>query len=203
MSGVFISYRREDSAPYAGRLYDRLVAQFGTEQVFMDVDDIPPGADFGAYIGAKVGSCDALIAVIGKNWLTARNDAGQLRLSDPNDYVALEIALALQRGVLVIPVLVGGAAMPRAEELRGDLKGLAERNAVTMNDAEFQRDANAFVQVLEKLPGLRRRPASDEAKVALRKRLMRRLVWKAPLIFALVTFAAWWQWRSNQESPAR
>ena len=199
MSGIFISYRREDSAPYAGRLYDRLGAQFGTDQVFMDVDDIPPGADFAAHIGAKVGSCDALVAVIGKNWLTARNDAGQLRLSDPSDYVSLEIVLALQRGVLVIPVLVGGAAMPKNEELRADLRGLAERNALTLNDAEFQRDAETLVHALEKVSGLRKRPAIDDGKAALRKRLLRRLIWKVPVILALVAFAVWWQWRSNQE----
>ena len=199
MSGIFISYRREDSAPYAGRLYDRLGARFGADQVFMDVDDIPPGADFAAHIGAKVGSCDALVAVIGKNWLTVRNDAGQLRLSDPNDYLSLEVALALQRGVLVIPVLVGGAVMPKTEELRSDLRALAERNALTLSDAEFQRDAETLIHGLEKLPTLHRRTASDDAKTALRKRLLRRLIWKVPLILALVSFAVWWQWKSNRE----
>ena len=90
MSGVFISYRREDSTAYAGRLYDRLSANFGADQ---DVD-IPPGADFAWHIDAKVGSCDAMIVVIGKEWLSACNANGQLRLSDANDFVGLEIALA-------------------------------------------------------------------------------------------------------------
>ena len=169
MSGIFISYRREDSAAYAGRLYDRLCAQFGAEQVFMDVDDIPPGADFAAHIGAKVGSCDALIAVIGKNWLSARNGDGQLRLSDPSDFVGLELALALQRKILVIPVLVGGASMPKAEELRADVKALAQRNAVTLNDQDFQRDVDLLIKVLEKIPGCakrRRRAAIQERNYA-------------------------------------
>ena len=134
MSGIFISYRREDSAPYAGRLYDRLCGRFGADQVFMDVDDIPPGADFAAHIGAKVGSCEAMIVVIGHEWLTARNGDGQLRLSDPQDFVGLEVALALQRDGMVIPVLVGGASMPKATELRSDLKALAKRNAVILSD---------------------------------------------------------------------
>ncbi len=127
---------------------------FGADQVFMDVDDIPPGADFASHIDAKVGSCDAMVVVIGKKWLTARNAEGQLRLSDPNDFVGLEVSLALQRGVLVIPVLVGGAQIPKAEELRADLKPLARRNALTLNDPEFQRDADILVQTLEKIPGL-------------------------------------------------
>jgi hypothetical protein len=73
-------------------LCDRLSAEFGAGQVFMDVDDIPPGADFSAHISAKIGASDALLAVIGKRWLTARDSQSQLRLSDPNDLVSREIA---------------------------------------------------------------------------------------------------------------
>lgn len=205
MSGIFISYRREDSAPYAGRLYDRLSNRFGAEQVFMDVDDIPPGADFAAHIDAKIGSCDAMVVVIGKDWLTARNAEGLLRLSDPNDFVGLEVALALQRGVLVVPVLVGGAQIPKPEELRADLKPLAGRNALTLNDQEFQRDADILVQTLEKIPGLRKRGAreTDDPRTALRKKLLRRLWWKVPVIFLLVSFAVWWQWNKEREEALK
>jgi hypothetical protein len=204
MSGIFISYRREDSAPYAGRLHDRLCAEFGADQVFMDVDDIAPGADFVAQIGAKVGGCDALIAVIGKNWLTSRNAKGQLRFADPNDFVGLELSLALDRGVLIVPVLVGGAKVPKAEELRGDLKPLAQRNALALNDNEFQRDVNDLVKVLAKVPALERRAkaAVDERRMVVRKRLFKRLLWKAPIILLLVSFAVWWQW-SKEQAPAR
>jgi hypothetical protein len=205
MSGIFISYRREGSAPYAGRLYDRLSNRFGADQVFMDVDDIPPGADFAAHIDAKVGSCDAMVVVIGKDWLTARNSEGLLRLSDPNDCVGLEVALALQRGVLVVPVLVGGAQIPKPEELRADLKALAGRNALTLNDLEFQRDADVLVQTLEKIPGLRKRGAreTDDPRTALRKKLLRRLLWKVPVIFSLVSFAVWWQWNKEREEELK
>ncbi len=200
MSGIFISYRREDSAPYAGRLYDRLSKQFGADQVFMDVDDIPPGADFAAQIEAKVASCDAMIVVIGKEWLTARNAAGQPRLSEANDFVRLEVSLALQRRVLVIPVLVAGVPMPKAEDLGADLKALAGRNALALSDQEFQRDADILVATLQKIPAFQKRKAgfSDDPKIELRKKLLRRLIWKAPLIFLLVSFAAWWQTRNER-----
>jgi hypothetical protein len=205
MSGIFISYRREDSAPYAGRLYDRLSSRFGAEQVFMDVDDISPGADFATHIDAKVGSCDAMVVVIGKNWLTTRNAEGQLRLSDPNDFVGLEVSLALQRGVLVIPVLVGGAQIPKAEELRADLKPLARRNALILNDPEFRRDADVLVQTLEKIPGLGKARTGEvgDPRAALRKKLLRRLWWKVPVIFLLVAFAIWWQWRQEREEELK
>jgi hypothetical protein len=200
MSGIFISYRREDSAPYAGRLYDRLSARFGADQVFMDVDDIPPGADFASHIDAKVGSCDAMVVVIGKNWLTARSAQGQLRLSDPNDFVGLEVAMALQRGVLVIPVLVGGAAVPKEGELRADLKELALHNAVALNDQDFQRDTDHLIGALEKLPNLARprHQEPEERRTELRKKRLRRLIWKIPLIILLISFAVWWESRRRQ-----
>ena len=202
MSGIFISYRREDSAAYAGRLYDRLSAHFGADQVFMDVDDIPPGADFANQIDAKVGSCDAMVVVIGKDWLTTRNAAGQLRLSDPNDFVGLEVALALQRSVLVIPVLVGGAQMPKADELRTDLKTLARRNALKLTDEDFQRDADDLIHAIEKDSGVRKRPslAAVDSRTQLRKKRLRRLIWKVPLIILLVSFAVWWESRKEQGS---
>jgi hypothetical protein len=200
MSGIFISYRREDSAPYAGRLYDRLCARFGAEHVFMDVDDVSPGADFAAQIRAKIQSCDAVIAVIGKNWLTVRNQEGALRLADPNDFVGLELASALQRGILIIPVLVAGAMMPRAQDLRGDLRALTGKNAVALQDHDFQRDFDIVVQALEKLPALAKlREETAGARVrAGRAALRRRLLWKVPLIVLLVSFAVWWQWRQEQ-----
>jgi hypothetical protein len=203
MSGIFISYRREDSAAYTGRLYDRLSAHFGADQVFMDVDDIPPGADFASHIDARVGSCDAMVVVIGKQWLTARNAEGQLRLSDPNDFVGLEVSTALQRGVLVIPVLVAGAQMPKGDELRADLKGLVRRNALTINDQEFQRDADNLVNAIEKLPNLSKpKPEGIRGAERLerRKTLLRRLLWKIPLIILLVSFAVWWEWRKQESS---
>jgi len=200
MSGIFISYRREDSAPYAGRLYDRLCARFGAARVFMDVDDIPPGADFAAHIGMRVAVCDALIAVIGKDWLTVRNGNGQLRLTEPNDFVGLEVASALRRGILVIPALVDGAVMPKPEELRDDLRDLASKNAVALQDHDFQRDVEIVIQALENLSPSRQKPDRPE-DVSLRERrerLRKRLLWKVPLILLLVSFAVWWQWRQEQ-----
>ena len=200
MSGIFISYRRGDSSAHAGRLYDRLSARFGADQVFMDVDDIPPGADFASHIEAKVASCDAMVVVIGRDWLTARNAEGQLRLSDPNDFVGLEVSLALQRGVLVIPALVGGASMPKAEELRADLKGLARRNALTIDDRDFQRDTENLITAIDKATNLRKpapKSSGEAARAEVRKKLLRRMVWKIPIILLLVSFAVWWEWRKQ------
>ena len=130
MPGVFISYRREDSAAYAGRLFDILSAEFGADNTFMDVDDIKGGDDFTTVIERKLGMSDALVAVIGEHWLTVTEPNGGRRLDNPNDFVRIEIAKALERGIRVIPVLVGGATLPHPSDLPDNLKALCERQAV-------------------------------------------------------------------------
>ena len=120
--GVFISHRREDSDGFAGRIYDRLAMRLGHDNVFFDVDAIPPGRDFVDVLSDRVGKCDALIAVIGKNWVTAADDQNRRRLGDPSDFVRIEIEAALSRGVPVIPVLLGGTPMPHAEDLPEGLR---------------------------------------------------------------------------------
>ena len=200
MSGIFISYRRDDSAAHAGRLYDRLAAHFGAENVFMDVDDIQPGAEFAAQIDSRVASCDAMVVVIGRSWLTARDGQGNPRLSDPSDFVGLEVASALRRRVLVIPVLVGGAIMPKAEDLRSDMKGLAGRNALHIEDREFQRDTETLIAALEKRLQTNKpaaKAAREQEREELRKRLLRRLIWKVSIILLLISFAVWWELRKQ------
>ena len=155
MPGVFISYRRDDSGGYAGRLFDVLAGRFGAEQTFMDLDDIKGGDDFTAVIGEKVSQCNALLAVIGDRWLTLTGPDGVRRLDASGDFVRLEIAKALERGVRVIPVLVSGAVMPRAEDLPEGLRPLAVHQAVEVRDAHFHADAEQLIELLQKtVPGL-------------------------------------------------
>jgi TIR domain len=113
LGGVFICYRREDSAGFARLIYDRLTSKLGRDGVFFDVDNIAPGLDFVDILSERVGKCDALIAVIGKNWASSADVHDRRRLDDPNDFVRIEIEAALARKVRVIPVLVDGAPMPR------------------------------------------------------------------------------------------
>ena len=130
MSGkIFINYRREDSSAWAGRLSDHLSAHFPQSQIFMDVD-MDLGINFVEEIEKNVGSCDVLIAVIGKHWLISTDEKRRRRLNNPNDFVRLEIATALKRNIRVIPVLVDGASMPPSGQLPEDLKPLAFRNAL-------------------------------------------------------------------------
>jgi hypothetical protein len=149
MPGIMISYRREDSLGHAGRLYDHLARHFGKATVFMDVDDIEPGLDFVEVLQQTVSSCDALVAVIGKQWLTAIDEEGRSRLDNPGDLVRVEIGTALGRKVRVIPVLVAGARMPKVQELPTDLKPLSRRNALEISDVSFDEGVSRLIDVLE------------------------------------------------------
>jgi formylglycine-generating enzyme required for sulfatase activity len=151
MASIFISYRREDSIAYAGRLYDRLHAHFGAaHQVFMDLDAIQQGDDFPEVIRETVASCHILIAVIGRNWLAALDDRGRPRLEDPEDFVRLEIQTALDRKIRVIPALVGGARMPRSQDLPAELGPLARRQAIEVGDQGFHQSVTRLIGSMEK-----------------------------------------------------
>ena len=148
--GIFISYRRQDSADVVGRIYDQLVKHFGAQYVFKDVYSIPLGSDFGKYIIEAIGKSGALLAVIGEKWLEM-NDAGKTRLDEPNDFVRIEIESALAGEIPVIPLLVRGAAMPSKEKLPPSLEKLSGKNGIQIrSDPDFHIDMKRLITSLEK-----------------------------------------------------
>ena len=151
MGGIFISYRREDSSPWAGRIYERLAREFPREQILMDVDAIEPGLDFVKVLDEQVQGCDALLVIIGPKWASAQNEDGVRRLDDPDDFVAIEVGSALKHDVRVIPALVEGARMPRADELPTELKPLSRRNAVMLTHNGFGADTQNLIGVLKRI----------------------------------------------------
>ncbi|HEY1731445.1 MAG TPA: PASTA domain-containing protein [Terriglobales bacterium] len=150
MRSIFISYRRNDTEGEAGRLFDDLVSEFGENSVFMDVAAIEAGRDFRKVIDESVATCGVLLAIIGKNWVDAKDDNGQRRLDDATDFVRLETASALRRDIPVIPILVRGAKMPRAEELPEDLRDLAYRNCVELTHARWNSDLELLTNALRR-----------------------------------------------------
>lgn len=142
MPKIFISYRRAESESIAGRMYDHLERAFGAQSLFKDVFDIPPGRDFRDVIGQRIAWCDILLVVIGPHYATITDEEGNRRLFNQNDSVRFEVAQALlDEDVLVIPVLVNGARMPRADELPPELAQLSYLNGVPVrNDPDFKND---------------------------------------------------------------
>ena len=153
MPKLFISYRREDSVAYAGRLYDHLGQHFGADQVFMDIGQIPLGEDFVNVLDARVQGSDVVIALIGPKWLEVRNEQGR-RLDQADDFVGHELAAALEQGKRVIPVLVGGSKMPNARELPLAIGRLARCQAHTVDDTRFEYDIDALIRFIERRPSL-------------------------------------------------
>jgi hypothetical protein len=147
---IFINYRRGDDPGNTGRLFDRLQEAFQPEQLFIDVDSIAPGLDFVRVLEEQVGQCDALLAVIGKGWVDARDDTGARRLDNPEDFVRIEIESSLKQDKRVIPVLVGDAHMPRPEELPEAIRPLARRNAVRLSHERFRADAQGLIKALQR-----------------------------------------------------
>ena len=148
MAGVFISYRRDDSAEAARRIFDGLAARLGAERVFIDAVTLEPGQDFAAAIQEKVGFCDALVAVIGPRWLTCTGPDGRRRLDEPDDWVRLEIASALSQDVKVVPTLVDGADLPDARDLPAPLTGLTNHQAIDLHREQFARDLERLERAL-------------------------------------------------------
>lgn len=149
---IFISYRRDDSAGHAGRVFDRLKVEFGHGNLFMDVDAIPLGVNFVKYLGEQVGKCDVLLAIIGPAWLTLKHDDGSRRLDNPNDLVRVEIAAALARDIPVIPILLEGTRVPKAETLPQDLQELSQRHGLDVRHASFHADMDKLVKGLKCSP---------------------------------------------------
>lgn len=147
---IFMSYRREDTGWAAGWLFDRLASHFGRDQIFKDVDSIELGDDFVEVITTAVGSCHALLALIGDRWLTVTDQDGQRRLDNSSDFVRLEIEAALTRGVRVIPILVDGARMPPADRLPPSLAPLARRQALELSQNRFGGDFQRLLPVLDR-----------------------------------------------------
>jgi glutaminase len=167
---VFISYRREDSAGYAGRILDRLEREFERDLLFIDVDSIPLGLNFVKVLSEEVAKCGVLLAVIGHDWLDTRDEDGSRRLNNPNDFVRIEIATALRRDIPVIPILLDGTSVPRANQLPEDLRELALRNGLNVHHASFHADMDKLVRELKRQAAEARLKAEEEqAAETLRK----------------------------------
>jgi Tol biopolymer transport system component len=149
LPGIFISYRRTDNPDATGRIYDRLVAEFGKARVFKDVDSIPLGQDFRSHLNGIVGDCAAVLAIIGPKWTDTRNVRGTRRLEDPDDFVRIELEAALARDIPVVPVLVGHAPMPGTSDLPTSLASMAFRQSIDVRpDPDFHNDATRLVSAL-------------------------------------------------------
>lgn len=200
---IFISYRREDSEGHAGRLYKDLAEQFGAGRVFMDVTGIEPGRDFRRVIDEQVATCAVLLAVIGRDWVDARDEQGRRKLDDPGDFVRLETVAALRRDIPVVPVLVQGASMPHLDQLPDELKPLAFRNAVELTHPRWDSDLKILIKALAPYLG-NLRDAAHLPSAAPRARPRLRLAGILAGALALAAAIGGWQlWLQDRSRAAQ
>lgn len=170
MARLFISYRREDTQYQADRLHAAIRPHVDdpARDIFIDIDNIPLGVNFAAYLDEKVSQCEVLLALIGPRWLEARGPGGERRLDDPGDFVRIEIASALKRGIPVVPVLFDGAPVPLPGVLPEDLKELSLRNGVEIRRATFEEDTLRLARGLGliQVPAPEPEPAPEPAPSA-------------------------------------
>jgi len=159
MTSIFISYRREDAAGHAGRLFDRLVARYGDDYVFIDHYDLPPGTDFTTAIESHLQQAAVVLAIIGPRWVEARDAAGQPRLTQRDDFVRRELLSALASAKSIIPVLVGGAKVPMQEQLPPELTALVRLQACELRDSRFDDDLKMLFACLPPPKSVQAQPA--------------------------------------------
>jgi len=141
---VFISYRRDDAAGYAGRLEEALERRLGRGSAFRDIPDIRPGEDFVAAIRERLAHAQVVLVLIGTRW-TGQQPSGARRIDDERDLVRQEVQAALDSGVRVVPVLLPAATMPAEEDLPAPLRPLARRNALPISDAHWDAEVDRLV----------------------------------------------------------
>jgi hypothetical protein len=145
---IFINYRRDDAVGVAGRLSDSLSRYFGDGRVFRDVDGIRAGANFEEVLKNTTQGADAMIVLIGRQWTTLADAQGRPRLHDPDDWVAREVAAALEKKIPIYPVLIENAQMPRADELPPPLQPLVRHNAISISDHRWNSDVTRLAKVV-------------------------------------------------------
>jgi TIR domain len=171
---IFINYRQHDSPMAAGRIYDRLKNDLGTEHVFIDAD-IPKGNDWEKDLNAHLDQACVFLAVIGPNWLDIRDEHGRRRLDIANDWVRVEIATALSRNIKVIPIIINDASIPNADDLPDDLKPLVKFQTIRLRNREFDQDFEALTHSLRQAVNSQRHASNNLALVLEFKTLHERL----------------------------
>jgi hypothetical protein len=150
---IFINYRKDDSNWNALALYNELQKYFDKSRIFKDFNAIQPGDDFVLSIENALSRCDVLLVVMGRQWLNVKNSNSIRRLDDPNDYVRIEIATALERGIQVIPVLFDNTPIPSTQQLPDNLKALSRRQAIEINPNGFEDDVRRLAIAIKKVLG--------------------------------------------------
>lgn len=162
MIKIAISYRRDDSMDITGRIFDRLTHRYGRDAVFRDIDSIPPGIDFRGHLRESLARIDVLMVVVGPRWMGVDRQGGK-RIHSETDFVRTEVEIALNRNIMVVPLLVGGSEMPEAGDLPESIRGFAYRNAVEIDSGrDFDHHMDGLVRAIDRMYEPRATPETGQ-----------------------------------------
>jgi TIR domain len=160
MADICISYRRADSQAITGRIFDRLIANYGKDSIFIDIDHIPAGTDFRQYLAKTLLKASVLLTVVGPKWLGA-GKSGPDRIHDEADPVRVEVETALRNGLAIIPVLIGSRKMPSPNQLPESLKEFVYLNAVTVDPGvDFDHHMQRLITNIDAILATKRKAAA-------------------------------------------
>ena len=198
---IVISYRRADSDAIMGRIRDHLSQHFGDDAVFSDIDNIPLGVDYRRYVQDILSSCKVLLAIVGRNW-TGKTNGSHARIQDKADPVRVEVETAMRRAIPLIPVLVGGAEMPHANELPESLRQFPFLNAAQVSAGiDFPPDMDRLVHVLESMLKSDKTSAVKQANRRFDRRLLA-VIFAACVIFSAAG-AYYYYHEPNRPDPSQ
>lgn len=165
---IFISYRRaEDNKSYiVGTIHERLAKVFGEKDIFRDTYDIAGGSNWRDVLGREINTCQVMLVIIGPDWANLADSNGEKRLFNEKDVTRWEVQTGLERSqegkATVIPVLVLGARVPKADELPDVLRPLLEKNVVPLrNFPDFDNDMQKLIRDIRGSQGF----AEDDIEV--------------------------------------
>jgi formylglycine-generating enzyme required for sulfatase activity len=145
---IFINYRRDETQEDARAIHD--ILRYRTEELFMDIELMRPGWDFKEILAEVLPSSDVMLVLIGPQWLEIKGDSGERRLDDPEDWVRMEIVMAMEHKIPLILVLIKGAAMPKSKYLPDELKSLSDLQAHTVTEGDgFRTDVNSLIAEID------------------------------------------------------
>lgn len=164
MTEICISYRRADSQAITGRIFDRLIANYGKDSIFIDIDNIPAGTDFRQYLAETLLKASVLLTVVGPKWLGA-GKSGPDRIHDEADPVRVEVETALRNGLAIIPVLIGSRKMPNPNQLPESLKEFVYLNAVTIDPGvDFDHHMQRLITNIDAILAIKRKARAPAAQ---------------------------------------
>lgn len=150
--GIFISYRRRKAPKEALLIFNSLRHHL---PVFMDTRSLWPAAEFESVHTQELTRCEALLVLMGPDWLTTTGPGADRRmLDDPEDFVRREIRTALQCGLRVVVLLLDGAVMPTHADLPADVQALTACQALSLTTTDpllFEHGIGRVLALLQPL----------------------------------------------------